>query len=70
LDAVQSGETGELTALLKQLAADQDTSDWGRLVISKLLSIVGGDRHPQLADDPQLDFDDAVELKLLLERLA
>lgn len=36
----------------------------------KLLAILDGMRDPGLADDPALDYDDAVELKLLLELLA
>jgi tetratricopeptide (TPR) repeat protein len=36
----------------------------------KLLAILAGMRDPGLAGDPALDYDDAVELKLLLELLA
>lgn len=35
----------------------------------KLLAILDGSRDPALAADPALDYDDAVELKLLLEQL-
>jgi hypothetical protein len=34
-----------------------------------LLAILNGSRDPTLADDPALDYNDAVELKLLLEQL-
>ena len=40
-----------------------------KLMISKLQAILQGDRDPALADDPNLEYDDAVELKLLLEAL-
>jgi hypothetical protein len=39
-------------------------------MIPKLLAVLRGERDPALADDPELDFDDAVELQLLLEALA
>jgi tetratricopeptide (TPR) repeat protein len=35
-----------------------------------LLAIVSGSRDPTLAQDPRLDYDDSVELSLLLESLA
>ena len=41
-----------------------------KLLISKLQAILRGERNPALADDPNLDYDDAVELQLLLENLA
>lgn len=39
-------------------------------MLPKLQTILHGDRDPALADDPALDYDDAAELLLLLERLA
>jgi hypothetical protein len=36
-------------------------------LIAKLQAILDGDRTPGLADDPALEYDDAVELRLLLE---
>jgi len=40
-----------------------------RVVLPKLQAILHGSRDPALANDPALDYDDAVELRLLLERL-
>ena len=68
---VGAGPAGLAASIrLKQLAEDSDAPDWLRSVIDKLLAILGGDRHPGLADDPRLSFSAAVELKLLLEGLA
>lgn len=39
-------------------------------LLPKLLAILQGQRSPTLADDPDLDYDDAAELLLLLEQLA
>jgi hypothetical protein len=38
-------------------------------MLPKLHAILHGDRNPALAADPALDYDDAAELLLLLERL-
>ena len=38
-------------------------------MIPKLQAILRGDRNPALAADPDLDYDDAAELQLLLESL-
>jgi hypothetical protein len=39
------------------------------LAILAILAILDGSRDPALAADPALDYDDAVELTLLLEQL-
>jgi hypothetical protein len=66
--ALQSQQTAELAEELAQLAA-QLPERWQQAVIAKLQAILRGDRDPALADDPELDYDDAVELRLLLELL-
>jgi hypothetical protein len=43
--------------------------DYLKPVIPKLIAILQGERNPSLADDPELDYDDAAELLLLLEQL-
>lgn len=43
--------------------------DWAKALISKLQAILHGSRDPALADDPALEYDDAAEVLLLLERL-
>ncbi|MGH9831719.1 MAG: tetratricopeptide repeat protein [Blastocatellia bacterium] len=66
--ALRSQQTTELTEYLAQLAA-QAPERWLQVVIAKLQAILGGDRDPALADDPELNYDDAAELQLLLELL-
>jgi hypothetical protein len=39
-------------------------------MLPTLQAILNGNRDPALAADPALDYDDAVELLLLLETLA
>jgi len=38
-------------------------------LLPKLRAIVSGSQDPALADDPDLDYHEAVELRLLLEKL-
>ena len=54
---------------LAQLAESEDVPSWGKVVVAKLHAILHGNRDPALAADPALDFDDAVELQLLLAHL-
>jgi hypothetical protein len=46
-----------------------DASSRVKILIPKLQAIIRGDRDSALATDPNLDYDDAVELQLLLEKL-
>jgi tetratricopeptide (TPR) repeat protein len=66
--AIEQGETTEMEQVLaKYMGTDIPPS--ARVLISKLQSVVHGDRNPALANDPNLDYQDAVELQLLLEGL-
>lgn len=47
----------------------EEAPAWGKALLPKLLAILRGERDPALCDDPELDYDDAVELRLLLEEL-
>ena len=40
-----------------------------KLFLAKLRAILNGDRNPALADDPELNYADAAEVRLLLERV-
>ena len=64
----QAGLAAEETAFA-QLAGNPDVPEYVTVLIPKLQAILGGRRDPALADDPNLDYDDAVELELLLEQL-
>jgi len=58
----------ELKQILKQYLGE-DIEPWAKVMIQKLQVILQGDRDPALADDPDLEYKDAVELILLLETL-
>jgi tetratricopeptide (TPR) repeat protein len=66
---LQGGEKTETEHVLAQLQELKVDSPWAKTFISKLQAILGGSRNPSLADDPNLGYDDAVELQLLLEAL-
>ncbi len=67
--AVAQGEAHELAhKLANSLAANADPRV--KALITKLQAILRGIRDPALVADPELNYDDAVELLLLLERLS
>lgn len=66
--AIEQEQTAEAKQYLAQLL-DANTPVWARALISKLQAILDGDRDPALAADPALNFNDAVELQLLLEQI-
>jgi tetratricopeptide (TPR) repeat protein len=63
---------GETTALAQELAEVLAQTDHPRAhaLLPKLQAILGGSRDLALADDPALFYQDAVELRLLLESLS
>jgi tetratricopeptide (TPR) repeat protein len=66
--AIRQGDTTEAEqTLARYLGVDAPSSF--KVMLSKLQAILHGARDPVLAADPALDFDDAVELMLLLEGL-
>ncbi|MFL6275506.1 MAG: tetratricopeptide repeat protein [Blastocatellia bacterium] len=67
----QAIKQGETTALAQELAEYLKTQvgPRGKALLPKLQAILSGSRDLALADDPALDYEDAVELKLLLESL-
>jgi tetratricopeptide (TPR) repeat protein len=62
---------GNLNEMEQQLAAraKEATHPHEIVLIAKLQMLISGNRSPQIADDPNLDHRDAVELILLLESL-
>jgi tetratricopeptide (TPR) repeat protein len=66
MQAIQQGTTSEAGHRLAELSSE-DHPPWFTALLSKLHAILRGDRDPAFADDPDLDYDDAVELQLLLE---
>jgi tetratricopeptide (TPR) repeat protein len=67
--AIQENTEDEARQGLAELAARPDIPRYISAVIPRLQAILSGDRNPALAADPELDYDDASELQLLLERV-
>ncbi len=67
--AVQDGQVESFVPILDQLDGESDKPAYLGPVLVALRAILAGNRDPALADDPALDFDDAAEILLLLERL-
>jgi len=68
--AIRVGDTDALAAKLDQIAASPNIPPDGRRLIAKLQDILSGARDPALAADPELHYQYAAELQLLLEELA
>lgn len=68
--AIQTGETASLAIRLEQIAASPNVPPSGKLLIAKLRAILMGARDPTLATDPELHYQYAAEIQLLLEALA
>ena len=68
----QAMASGQVDAMASQLGqfAGQVRSDDDRRFIDALQAILSGSRDPELASDPGLHYEGAVELRLLLESLA
>ena len=67
--AVAQGQTNEAASALAAVLGKPDTSDYHKALGPALQRVLAGSRDPALAADPNLDYDDAAELMLLLERL-
>jgi tetratricopeptide (TPR) repeat protein len=66
--AIKAGDTSELDQYLSQ-PLGKDTPPRAIAVFPKVLAVLRGERDPALAADPELDYDDAAELLLLLGTL-
>jgi hypothetical protein len=69
LQAIQQGAVDKALQQLEQLLKP-DSSDRTKALIPALQAILRGSRDQALADDPALNYSDAAEVLLLLERLA
>jgi tetratricopeptide (TPR) repeat protein len=65
--SIQQGQVTTAVEALPQLVAEANVSE---VMAPKLQAILAGERSSALADDPNLYYRDAVELRLLLEKLA
>lgn len=68
--AIAEGHPAQAAAELAQLAQDPRLPDYARPLLPALQSILSGSRDRALAADPNLDYDDAAELHLLLDQLS
>ncbi len=62
-------DTNSASAGLAQLAGLPDPPAWLPPFVAALQAVVAGERRASLADAPGLDYDDAAEIVLLLDRL-
>ncbi len=67
--AIAEGKVDQARVELAQLLGGSDLPAWAKVLIPILQAILNGGRDPALADNPDLDYDDAVEVRLLLETL-
>ena len=68
--AIRAGDTAPLAAKLAQIVASPNVPPAGKLLIKKLQAILAGSRDPALAADPDLHYQYAADIQLLLEDLA
>ncbi len=68
-DAIGSQPPEEVKKHLDEVAKDPKIPDEGKLLISKLQSVLTGSRENKLASDPNLNYIDAAEILFLLEKL-
>lgn len=67
--AIATGEVAAMGTMLEQLAGQAGLPHYLQVLVPALQQILTGSRDPALAADPELDYDDATELRLLLEGL-
>lgn len=68
-DRLLAGQSDEAKHLLESLRGQPDWMQGGWPLLEALAAIAGGARDPALADDPALAYEQAAEIRLLLERL-
>jgi len=68
-DAVGSQPPEEVKKHLDEVAKDPKIPVEGKLLISKLQTVLTGSREKELASDPNLNYIDAAEILFLLEKL-
>jgi tetratricopeptide (TPR) repeat protein len=68
--ALVAHQPGSAKAKLDDLLQTPDLPGYLRVLIPHLLAVLAGSRDVTLADDPNLDYDDAAELLFLIECLS
>jgi RNA polymerase sigma factor (sigma-70 family) len=69
-ESLRAGAPEQAAMTLAALAADPEAPPALLALTRALECVLAGDRDPALAEDPELDYRDAVEVVLLLEELA
>jgi tetratricopeptide (TPR) repeat protein len=69
LQAIQENNADDVLKDLRGFENLAGLPNYLKPVIPKLIAILQGDRNPNLADDPELDYNSAAELLLLLDAL-
>jgi tetratricopeptide (TPR) repeat protein len=67
--AIKARQTEEIEKTLTELANHPQMPSSRKLLISKLQTLLSGSRDPALAKDPGLNYRDAAELMLLIEKM-
>ncbi len=67
--ALATGQTADAASQIAEVAERPDLAAYLRPLIPALRAILDGSRDPAPASDPDLDYDDAAEILLLLEQL-
>ena len=68
-EAIQTGEIATLSTRLSQINQSPNIPTTGKVLITKLKAILSGSRDPALAADPELHYQYAAEIQLLLDDL-
>lgn len=69
LQGISEKQNQHVVEQLEGLMEEENQADYLKPVILKLIAILQGERNPNIVDDPELEYDDAAELLLLLEQL-
>jgi tetratricopeptide (TPR) repeat protein len=69
LHAIQENKINRVEQLLDKLVKHPETPKSIEILVPKLQAILKGSRDPALAEDPELNYKDSVELILLLDAL-
>ncbi|MBT9311334.1 CHAT domain-containing protein [Leptothoe kymatousa] len=69
LGLIAQQQTDEIAPLFEQLMGDADTPGFLKRLIPVVVTILNGSRDKSLADNMDLDYDDAAEILFLIHRL-
>ena len=67
---VQQGEAEAARQELGEIVENAEMPEWVKLFVPKLLAVLNGSRDPALAEDSELHYSDAAEVRFLMARLS